>query len=108
MQALCAEVLIEVQRNLAIRTSAQVVTRVFEIMPNRLVAIEFAIRYDPNSFILARNRLISGRKVDDAEPRMTESNSTIGTYPMALAVRTPVRKSLSGPLDCLCCNRIAA
>src|SRR5215472_9793022 len=102
MQALRAEIFIEVQRYLAVRTGAQAMARAFEWSLNSFVAVELAIDDDPDFVVFACNWLIAGLEVDDAEPRMTKGNSTIRADPMALTVRPAVMEALGGTLNEVC------
>ena len=87
MQALRAEIFIEMQGDLAVRSRAQAVARLFEFALDCFVAVEFAIDDDPGLFVLACDRLISRREIDDAEPGMAKSNAAVGRDPMAAAHR---------------------
>jgi hypothetical protein len=58
-----------------------------------LEVIELAVDNDVNPFVLVRDRLIAGREVNDAQPRMTETDALIRGQPGALAVRTAVVKA---------------
>jgi hypothetical protein len=58
-----------------------------ELAPDALEVVELAVRDDAKTAILARNRLIAGRQVDDAEPRMPEPGPTPWVDPNALRVR---------------------
>jgi hypothetical protein len=55
-----------------------------------LEVVKLAVDDGMNPFVLVRDRLIAGREVDDAEPRMPKTNALIGGQPNALAVRTAV------------------
>jgi hypothetical protein len=43
-----------------------------------LEVIELAVCNDMNLFVLVRDRLIAGREVNDAQPRMAETDALIG------------------------------
>jgi hypothetical protein len=49
--------------------------------------------------VLARDRLIAGLEIDDAETGMAETDVAVGSDPLLLAVRTPPHQLLGGPLD---------
>jgi hypothetical protein len=53
VQALRAKIFIKMQSDLAVRSGAQPVTRLFEFALDRFVAIEFAVDDDPDLLILA-------------------------------------------------------
>jgi hypothetical protein len=73
-----------------------------------LEVIEFSVHNDMKPFVLVRDRLIAGRKVNDAQTRMTETNALIGRQPSALAVRTAVVKAVRGALQPLRRNAFVA
>src|SRR5437660_10419609 len=77
-------------------------TRLFELPLDRFIAVEFAVNDDPGAPVLARDRLISSCKVDDAEPRVPKGNSPVGCNPMALPIRAPVIKTLGSALHYRC------
>ena len=64
-----------------------------------LKVIELAVDNDMKLFVLVRDRLIAGRKVNDAQPRMTETDALIRRQPGALAVWTTVVKAVRGALQ---------
>ena len=66
-----------------------------------LEVIELAVDNDMNPFVLVRDRLIAGREVNDAQPRVTETYAVIGGQPSTLAVRTAVVKAVRGSLQAL-------
>ena len=75
VQALRAEIFVEMQGDLAVRARAQAMTGLLEFALDRFVAIEFAIDDDAGLSVLAGDRLISGREIDDAEPRVAKSDA---------------------------------
>jgi hypothetical protein len=97
MQALRAEILIQVQGDLAVRPGAKAVTALFEFLADGFVAVEFAIDDYPRARILACERLISRGQVDDAEPGMPEGDAPVGCDPLTLSIRTAVMQALSCP-----------
>src|SRR5262249_35690338 len=64
-----------------------------------LEIVELAVDHDVKAVVLAGNRLISGRQVDDAQPRMAQAHATVGGQPGTLAVRTAVRQPPGRPLQ---------
>ena len=73
-----------------------------------LEVIKFAVDNDMNPFVLVRDRLIAGREINDAQPRMTETDALIRGKPGALAVRTAVVKAVRGALQPLHRNAFVA
>src|SRR5436309_6014225 len=90
--------------NLAIGPGSKPVSRLFELLLNRLVTVEFTIDDNPKSFVFVRDRLISGRKVDNAETCVPETNLAVRCDPVTLAVGTSMTETLRSPLQCLCGN----
>jgi hypothetical protein len=78
MQALRAEVFIEMQCDFAVRPGAQAMARLLEFLLDCFVAIEFAVDDNPALFVFACDWLITGRKIDDAETSMPEGDALIG------------------------------
>jgi hypothetical protein len=105
MQALGTEIFIEMQSDLAVRTRPQSVARALELVPNCLIAIEFTVNDDTRSTVLARNRLISGRQINDAQPRMPKSNPPVRGDPMSLSVGSTVMQALRRSLHYRCRDR---
>ena len=108
VQALRAEIFVKMQSDFAVGSGAQAVARLFEFPLNRFVAVEFAVHHDVASFVLARDRLISGRQIDDAEPRVAKPNSLVGRNPVALAIGTAMIQALGGPLQSRVRDRVTA
>jgi hypothetical protein len=93
------EVFIQVQRNLAVRVGAESMAALLQFAPLTLEVIKLAVDDDMNAFVFARDRLISGREVNDAQSRMTEADALIGGKPGALTVRTAVMESVRSELQ---------
>src|SRR5690242_5029784 len=94
------------ESDLAIGAGAQTVPRVLQFPLNRFITVEFTIHNGPEASVFARNGLIAGFQVDDAEPRMSESHSPVGRDPMPLPVGAAMMKALGGTLDYRFRNRI--
>ena len=77
LDTLCTKILIQVQSNLTVRASSKLMSALFELPPLSLKIIELAIHDDPNSSVLIGDRLIPAREVDDAKPRMAETNAVV-------------------------------
>src|SRR5262249_1022394 len=77
MQALCPEIFVEMQSDLAIGAGLKLVAGALEFFANGFVAIKFAVDDNSGLLVLAGNGLISGREVDNAEPRVPQSDSAI-------------------------------
>jgi hypothetical protein len=97
VQALSTKFFIEMKSDFAVRSGAQPVAGTFKFPLNGLVAVEFPINHDPGFFVFARDRLISGRQVDNAKPRVAQTNSTVRRDPMPLPIRAAVIEASRGP-----------
>src|SRR6516165_8306601 len=75
MKALRAEFLIEMQRDFTVGAGAEVVAARCQLALDGFVTIELAVGDDTRALVFARNWLVAGGKVDDAEPRVSEANA---------------------------------
>jgi hypothetical protein len=88
-----------VQGDLAVRSRAQPVAASLELVLDRLEPVELSVDDDPGALVLAGDRLIAGREVDDAQPRMAEGHASVGRDPVALSVRSAVEEALRRSVD---------
>src|SRR5438046_9766949 len=84
------------QGNLTVRASSQPMPGLFELVLDRLVAVEFAVDNDLKLFVLIGDRLISGRKINDAQACVPETDPGVRSDPIALAIRTTMAETLCG------------
>jgi hypothetical protein len=105
-QAGSALVFIEVQGDLAIGAGAEAVAPAFEVALRALKVVELAVDDDLERLILAGDRLIAGRQVDDAELGMAQPDPTILGEPRPLSVRPPVGESEGRSLQSVGPNRL--
>jgi len=96
MQALDAVILEQVERDLAVGSGPEAVASSLELALDRLVAVELPVDDDPRLLVLAHDRLVAGREVDDAEARMTEPDASVVGHPLAPAVGPSVTKGAGG------------
>jgi hypothetical protein len=73
-----AEFLVQAQRNLAVRARAEPMAALLQIAPLTLEVIKFTVDDDMNAFVLVRDRLIAGCEVNNAQPRVSETDALIG------------------------------
>src|ERR1700722_20194331 len=102
-----AEFLVQMQRNLAVRTRSKQMSAPLQFASLAFEVIELAVDDDVNPLVLVRDRLIAGGEVNDAQPCMTEPDALVGRRPNALAVRTAVVKGFGGALQSLRRNAFA-
>src|SRR5436309_15874545 len=100
-----AEILIEMKRNFAVRPRPKPVSSLFEFFLDRLVTVEFTIHDDPKGFVFVGDWLISSRQVDNAQPCVSEADSTVWCDPVTLSVRTAMTKTHCRLLQRLDANR---
>ncbi len=106
VQALRAEIAIEMQGDLAVRTRAEMMPRILQFLADRFVAVELAIGDEARAFVPAGDRLIAGRQVDDAEPGVAKAHRSVRADPVALPIGPAMMKPGRRPLDCFELNRL--
>jgi hypothetical protein len=99
LQAMRAQFFVDVQSYLTVRARAEQVSTLLQLASLALEVIKLAIDNDMYPFVLVGDRLIACRQVNDAQPRMTETDALIGGQPGALAVRTTVVQTVRGALQ---------
>ena len=107
MEALRAEILVQMQRDLAVRTRAQPVTTRFELALDALVVVELAVDDDVQPLVLVGDRLVAGRQVDDAQPGMPQADASMGGDPLPLPVRPAVVEPFGRAAEQLGRDRLA-
>src|SRR6185295_6554201 len=88
VQALGAEILIEVKCDFAVGLGPEAMAGALELLADRLVSVELAVAHDHGLSVFADDRLIAGSEIDDAQACMTEAHPVIGAEPVTLSVRT--------------------
>jgi hypothetical protein len=94
VQALRAEVLVEMQGDLAVGPGAQVMPARFELALDRFIAVELAVHHDPRPAVFTGDRLVAGGQVDDAQPGVAEPDHAIRRHPVALPVWAAMMEAL--------------
>src|ERR1700755_1127309 len=87
------------QGDLAVGSRSQTVSALLEFLLKRVETVELAVDDDPNALVFARDRLIAGREIDDAQPSVAKGHTTIGRYPVALCVGSSMVKTPCGSFD---------
>jgi hypothetical protein len=108
MQALGAEVFVEMQRDLAVGASAQAMAGLFELPQDGLVTVELAVDDNAGTFVLAGDGLVPCGQVYDAETRVAERDALVRRNPVALAIGPAMIQTLGGPLHVRRRDRITA
>ena len=99
VQAGRAEVLVEVQGDLAVGAGAEAVASALEVALHALEVVELAVDDDPQALVLAGDRLIAGGQVDDAEPGMAQPDPPVRRDPRPLSVRPAMMQPRRRPLE---------
>src|SRR5215472_16061217 len=94
-----AEVLVEVQCDLAVGASAEVMTALFQFTTLPFEVVKLAVYDNANAFVLARYGLVAGRQVDDTQPRMAETHTLVFRKPDALVVGSAMNDALDRALQ---------
>src|SRR5262249_50886249 len=89
----------EVQGDLAVGAGAEAVPPGFEVALGALEVVDLAVDDDPHRLVLAGDRLLAGRQVDDAEPGVAQPGAPVAGEPGALSVRPAVGKPARRPLQ---------
>ncbi len=93
MHRLGTEILVEVQRDLAVGPRAEDVTALLQPGSDLLEVVELAVGDETQRVILGGNRLIAGREIDDAQPRMAQADAAVPRHPHVLRVRPAVAQA---------------
>ena len=75
---------------------------------NPLILIKLPIGNDVGAVILARDRLVAGGEIDNAQSSMAQSNAIVPADPLALSVRPTVIERLRCAFKRCRRNRLAA
>src|SRR5215207_8039085 len=89
--------LVKMQDDFGIGTRGELMPRCRELLPQRQIVIDFTVEHDRLVPVLVENRLITGIKVDDAQPGHTELKAI--SPEIAGAVGAAMLKSRCDVLD---------
>jgi hypothetical protein len=84
------------------------VTGLFQIPLNRFESVKFAVDDDGDRLIFVGDGLIAGRKVNDAQPGMTQRHPAVRRNPLTLRIRAAVMKAASDGSNYASRDRLAA
>jgi hypothetical protein len=73
-----AEFLVKMQSNLAVRARAEPMAAPLQLAPLTLEVIKLAVDDDMNFLVLVGDRLIAGCEINNAQPRVAETDALIG------------------------------
>ena len=95
-QRVRAQLLVEVDQDLAVGARAQAMAALRQLLLVALVVVELAVHDHVDRLILVRDRLVARGEVDDREPRMPHANAPVRRDPLALAVGAAVVEGEGG------------
>ena len=94
IQAIGAALLIEMKEDLGVGRRPEDMAPAPELVADRLVAVEFAVHGEMKGAVVARQRLLPGREVDDGEPRVGEADPAIVGDPGSRSVGPAMAKGV--------------
>ena len=90
VEAVRAQVLVEVERDLAVGAGAEPVSRPFQLALDPLEVVELAVHDDVAPPVLARDRLVARHQIDDAEPGVAQPDPPVRRDPLPPAIGAAV------------------
>ncbi len=78
------------QGDLAVRSGPEPMAAPRQLVLDPLEVVELAVDDDVQAPVFAGDRLVPGRQVDDAQPRVAEAHAMPGLKPGALTIRPAV------------------
>ena len=93
------QVLVQVQRDLAVGRGPEPVALLLQLALDPLEVVELAVDDDMHAPVLVRDWLVAGRQIDDAETRMAEPHAPVRSHPLPLPVRPAPHQLRGGALD---------
>src|SRR3984885_2587890 len=91
---MCSKILVEVKGDFAVRAGLESVTGLLKFLLYAFIIVELAIYDNLPRPVFVRDRLIASGQVNDAQPCVSKSDVPIWRYPIALAIRPAMPKSL--------------
>jgi hypothetical protein len=76
--------LIQVNDGFGIALRAVLVTTRSHLLPELGVVVDFAVEDDPDGFVLIADWLVTGRKIDDAQPAHAKPNRPVDIEPIVI------------------------
>ena len=89
----CAEVLVEMKRDLAVGPGLEAMPFRLQLRPDPLEVVELAVDDDVDGVVFVVERLIAGGEVDDAQPRVAETRTPVRRGPHCLGIGTAVHEA---------------
>ena len=86
VEALGAEVLVQVEGDLTVGLRAEAVAARLELRAQPLEVIELAVVHDHQRAVLVGDRLVARREVDDGEAGMAEPKTSVGGDPVPASI----------------------
>src|SRR5947207_6463608 len=89
-QATRTQIFIEMQRNFAVRSRGQTMTRGLQLLPNAIVIVELAVDHDAHALVFVCDWLVPSLEIDDAQTRMAHADLLVRSQPNLLPIRPSV------------------
>src|SRR5262245_4012779 len=83
-------------------------TRLLELALHALVVVELAVDHDVQALVLAGDRLIAGVQIDDAQPRVPETDTAMRGDPLPVPIRPAMVEAPRRAFQPLRVDRFAA
>jgi len=99
MEALGSQILVQVERDLAVGAGPKLVARAFQLAAYPLEVVELAVHDDVAPPVLARDRLIARHQVDDAESGVAQTHPPVRRDPLPPAIGAAVVQYHGGALQ---------
>src|SRR5829696_4162134 len=97
LQTFGARLFVKVEGDLAVGARVKSVPACFEVAPNPFVVVKLSVDHDAQPTVLAGYRLRPRHQVDNAEPRVAQSDPPVRRRPMMLLVGPAMCEPLGGP-----------
>ncbi len=78
LYAICTVFFVEMDDGLGIAVRAIAVAARDELLAQREMVVDFAIKHDPQRAVFVRNRLMTARNIDNAEPPHSDAHRAVG------------------------------
>jgi len=92
-------ILVQVQRDFAVGSRSEGVPAALQLAADAFEIVKLPVRDDVKPLVFVRDGLITGRQVDDAEPRVAESGAPVLIDPNALRVGSAMLKPPGRPVE---------
>ena len=92
-----SDVLVKMQRDLAVGVRAKPVAARFEFTTDALEVVELSVDDEVKPPVLAGDGLVAARQINDAQASVAETDPLVGRHPLPLIVRPAMMQGGRGP-----------